>query len=109
MSWDWHYAWHLLPTLAAGLKVTVEITALATAISLFAGFILAIIRRSGGIQGALVALVVEFLRGTPLLIQVFFLFYIAPLYGVIFSPFMTGVIALGAYYSAYMSEAYRGG
>jgi polar amino acid transport system permease protein len=109
VTWDWHYAWSLLPTLASGLKVTVEATMAASIVAMMVGFLLAIARRAGGPLGALVAVVVEFLRGTPLLIQLFFLFYIAPRYGLTFSPLMTGVIGLGAYYSAYTSEAYRAG
>jgi polar amino acid transport system permease protein len=109
MNWDWNYAWHLLPVLGQGLVVTVEVTAAAALISVVVGFVLAIIRRAGGPLGGLVAFIIEFLRGTPLLIQAFFLFYVAPLYGITLSPFVTGAIALGAYYSAYTAEAYRGG
>ena len=53
--------------------------------------------------------VVEFLRDTPLLIQLFFLYYVLPDYGVTLPAFLTGAIALGLQYSAYTSEVYRGG
>jgi polar amino acid transport system permease protein len=56
-----------------------------------------------------VALAVEFLRSTPLLIQIYFLFYVMPQFGVTLSPLITGVLALGVHYSAYMSEVYRAG
>jgi polar amino acid transport system permease protein len=52
---------------------------------------------------------VEFLRGTPLLIQLYFLFFIFPTYGVTLSAIVTGVLGLGLYYSAYASEVYRAG
>jgi polar amino acid transport system permease protein len=54
-------------------------------------------------------LLVEFLRGTPLLIQLYFLFYIFPTYGVTIPALQTGILGLGLYYSAYASEVYRAG
>jgi len=53
--------------------------------------------------------VMEFLRATPLLVQVYFLFFVAPEFGVTLSPFVTGVTALGLHYGAYAAEAYRAG
>ncbi len=53
--------------------------------------------------------VVEFLRDTPLLVQLFFLYYVLPVYGIVLPAFLTGALALGLQYSAYTSEVYRGG
>jgi polar amino acid transport system permease protein len=53
--------------------------------------------------------VAEFVRDTPLLIQLFFLYYVLPEYGLVLPAFMTGALALGIQYSAYMAEVYRGG
>src|SRR5690606_41182607 len=55
------------------------------------------------------SVIVEFLRDTPLLVQLFFLYYVLPVYGIILPAFLTGAIALGLQYSAYTSEVYRGG
>ncbi|MGH7868345.1 MAG: amino acid ABC transporter permease, partial [Candidatus Dormibacteraceae bacterium] len=52
---------------------------------------------------------VEFIRGTPLLIQLYFLFYIFPTYGVTLPALETGIVGLGLYYSTYASEVYRAG
>ena len=54
-------------------------------------------------------LITEFIRGTPLLVQLFFLYYVLPDYGIILPAFMTGALALGIQYSAYTSEVYRAG
>ncbi len=51
----------------------------------------------------------EFLRDTPLLVQLFFLYYVLPDYGIILPAFLTGALALGVQYSAYTSEVYRAG
>jgi polar amino acid transport system permease protein len=53
--------------------------------------------------------VTEFLRDTPLLVQLFFLYYVLPDYGIVLPAFLTGALALGLQYSAYTSEVYRAG
>jgi polar amino acid transport system permease protein len=52
---------------------------------------------------------VEFLRGTPFLVQLYFLFYVFPSYGLTFSALVTGIVGLGLYYSAYTAEIFRAG
>jgi polar amino acid transport system permease protein len=53
--------------------------------------------------------VVEFIRSTPLLIQIFFLYYVMPEFGLTMSAMLTGVVALGLHYGTYCSEVYRAG
>ena len=55
------------------------------------------------------AFVTEFLRDTPLLVQLFFLYYVLPEFGIVLPAFMTGALALGVQYSAYTSQVYRAG
>lgn len=110
MIFDWSYAWEIAPRLAEGLIVTVQATALGMAVALSLGLVLALARRSryrllAWPTGALV----EFVRSTPLLVQIYFLFYVLPEAGLRFSPLATGVLALGAHYAAYCSEVYRAG
>ena len=52
---------------------------------------------------------VEFIRSTPLVLQIFFVFYVGPQFGIRLSPWTSGMIAIGLHYSAYLSEVYRGG
>ncbi|MGH2573641.1 MAG: ectoine/hydroxyectoine ABC transporter permease subunit EhuD [Actinomycetota bacterium] len=110
MTWSWEHAREVAPYLVEGLWITVQATLLASAIALVAGLPIAIARTSSvrTLQVA-VAGVVEFVRGTPILIQLFFLFYVLPDFGVQFSPFATGVLGLGIHYTAYTSEVYRAG
>jgi polar amino acid transport system permease protein len=56
-----------------------------------------------------VTAIMEFIRSTPLVIQLFFLFYALPLYGIALSPMTAGIIGLGLHYSTYLSEVYRSG
>jgi len=110
MIFDWKYALDSLPVLASGLKVTVEATLLGMSMALVAGLVLALARRSSlTLVSWPAAFIVEFIRSTPLLVQIYFLFYVLPTLGLAMSPLATGIIALGLHYAAYCSEVYRAG
>ncbi|WP_454190791.1 ectoine/hydroxyectoine ABC transporter permease subunit EhuD [Paenibacillus sp. Marseille-Q7038] len=109
--WDWNYVFDILPQLIGALKMTVLITIYAFVLALFVGLLLAFMARSRFKLLSLVTKgVIEFIRNTPLLVQVFFLYYSLPLLvGISVPAFYTGVIALGLHYSTYLSEVYRSG
>jgi polar amino acid transport system permease protein len=110
MIWDWHFAGKILPDLLRGLVVTIEATLLGYAVALVLGLVWAILRRSPSrIVRQVVRWVVEFIRSTPLLVQLFFLFFALPSLGLTFSALVTGVVGLGLHYSSYTSEVYRAG
>jgi len=104
------FALSILPILGIGLIVTLEAAAAGFAIALVLGLVFALLRRSRFVAISWpTALVIEFLRDTPLLVQLFFLYYVLPIYGIVLPAFFTGALALGLQYSAYTSEVYRGG
>ncbi|MFC9256801.1 ectoine/hydroxyectoine ABC transporter permease subunit EhuD [Amycolatopsis thailandensis] len=111
MDWSWEAAANSVPLLLEGLLVTVEITLLASVVAYAFGLVFALIRRAGiPVLSQAVLLFIEFVRSTPLLIQVFVLYYvIQPVGGMTLSPFATGVIALGVHYATYAAEVYRAG
>jgi polar amino acid transport system permease protein len=111
MDWDWQNAWDSVPLLLKGLLVTVELTLLGSAVAYVLGLVFALLRRARiPVLSQVVYLFVEFVRSTPLLIQVFVIFYLLwPALGVLPSAFLTGVIALGIHYATYTSEVYRAG
>ncbi|RSN20014.1 ectoine/hydroxyectoine ABC transporter permease subunit EhuD [Streptomyces sp. WAC 05977] len=111
MDWSWESAANSVPLLLEGLLVTVEITLLASAVGYVLGLVFALIHRTGiPVLSPAVRLFIEFVRSTPLLIQVFVLYYvIQPVGGMTLSPFVTGVIALGVHYATYAAEVYRAG
>jgi polar amino acid transport system permease protein len=109
-SSDFAFALSILPILGIGLIVTLEAAAAGFAIALVLGLVLALLRRSRvrAIAWATAA-AIEFIRDTPLLVQLFFLYYVLPAYGIVLPAFLTGAMALGLQYSAYTSEVYRAG
>ncbi|WP_166238289.1 ectoine/hydroxyectoine ABC transporter permease subunit EhuD [Paenibacillus turpanensis] len=108
--WDNTFALDILPKLLDALKITIMATVCGFALAMVIGLVFALLRRSSSKIVSWAAFgVIEFIRNTPLLVQVFFLFYVLPLYGVRISPFATGMIALGLHYGTYLSEVYRSG
>jgi polar amino acid transport system substrate-binding protein len=99
-----------LPLLLQGALVTLEISVLSMAIAIGAGLLMAILRVFGPPPVAWpVIAFIEVIRGTPLLIQLFIIFYGLPSIGIRFSPLWAAVIGLGINYAAYEAENYRAG
>jgi polar amino acid transport system permease protein len=110
LSSDWSFAISILPMLLKGMVVTCEATVLGFLVALVLGLLLALLRMSPLRLAAWpAAFVIEFLRDTPLLVQLYFLYFVLPLYGLSLPAFLTGTLALGLQYSAYTSEVYRAG
>ncbi len=110
MEWDWEFVWAILPDLATGVIVTIQATVLGTILAAIVGLLVAIARRSKNkLLSRSVGFFAMFVRGTPLLVQLYFLFYLLPDVGIVLSPLVAGVIGIGLHYSAYMAEVYRAG
>ena len=114
IEWDtsngWLFAVSILPILLRGLVVTIQATVVGFLVAAILGLILAALKSAGSRLISWPARAIsEFLRDTPLLVQLFFLYYVLPEYGILLPAFMTGALALGVQYSAYMSEVYRAG
>jgi polar amino acid transport system substrate-binding protein len=93
---------------SAGLTLVLAVGSFPLAIGL--GLLVAILRLYGpSWVRAPLALYVEFLRGTPLMLQLYFLFFVLPELGLMLSAFWTGILGLAINYSAYESEIYRAG
>ncbi|SEJ63803.1 MULTISPECIES: ectoine/hydroxyectoine ABC transporter permease subunit EhuD [unclassified Achromobacter] len=107
---DWSFALEILPTLGSALVITIQATVLGMLVAVTLGLVLAMLRRSRlRVVSLPAAFFIEFVRSTPLLVQMYFLFYVLPLTGVQMSPLMTGIVALGLHYATYCAEVYRAG
>jgi polar amino acid transport system permease protein len=107
---DWDYALRCLPVLLRGLIVTVGATAGGMTLALVLGLVwagLGVVRSP--VSRRVTRLAIELVRGTPLLVQLYFLFYVLPQAGVRLSPLATGILGLGVHYGAYLAEVYRAG
>ncbi|MCD2180511.1 ectoine/hydroxyectoine ABC transporter permease subunit EhuD (plasmid) [Rhizobium sp. TRM96647] len=110
MEWDWAFVWQIMPTLLEGLKITILATVLGAIVAAVFGLVLAIARRSPNpLIARPVGFFADFIRGTPLLVQLYFIFYVLPDIGIRLSPLVAGVIGLGIHYGTYAAEVYRAG
>ncbi len=110
MHWDWQFTAEILPRLIAATGTTLLAAGLGYSIAAVLGLGLALAQRTP--YGALTRAVQEFtdfVRSTPLVLQIFFVYYVGPEYGLSLSPWVAGMIAIGLHYGAYLSEVYRGG
>ena len=109
-AWDWNFVAEIWPELLQGLRITILATFGATAVSLVLGLFWALTRRSRhAVVRAPVIGFTEFIRGTPLLVQLYFIFFVLPTVGVTLTPLTAGIIGLGLHYSTYTAEIYRAG
>lgn len=110
MTWDWEYAREITPALLEGLKLTIYATIVSSVVSIILGLIWAMGRQTHiRVVRVAIAWFTEFIRRTPLLVQLFFIFFVMPSIGITLPPMVAGVIALGLNYSAYTMEIYRAG
>ncbi|MEU3984077.1 ectoine/hydroxyectoine ABC transporter permease subunit EhuD [Streptomyces sp. NPDC026672] len=110
MTWDWNAVREFMPHFWDGLLVTLQTLVLGSLISFGLGMVWTLLMRTPTrwVRWP-VAAVTEFVRDTPLLVQLFFLFYVLPEWGLAFSALTTGVFAIGLHYSTYTMQVYRAG
>ena len=99
-----------LPTFGKASIVTLKVSVCAMALAIALGLILAVTRLfAPKFLSRIATGYIEVVRGTPVLIQLFFIFYGLPNIGLKLTPFWAGVIGLGINYAAYEAENYRAG
>lgn len=107
---DWAFALEILPRLLDASLKTIGITLAGFSIAIVLGLFLAVGRRSRHrwLSWPMTGLI-EFIRSTPLLIQVYFLFFVLPNYGLNLSALQAGIIGIALHYACYTAEVYRAG
>jgi polar amino acid transport system permease protein len=103
LKWEW------VPKIAEGLPLTLEITFLSIAIGIVLGLLLALARVYGnrGLR-LLCSAYIQIFRGTPLLVQLFLVYFGLPVWGIKLTAFESAILALGLNTAAYQAEYFRG-
>jgi polar amino acid transport system permease protein len=109
MEWRWDWTWELVPRFIDATGKTLVAAGGGYAIAIVLGLVFVLAQRTPRILAFVAREFVELIRSTPLLLQVFFVFYVGPQFGVQLSPWTSGMVAIGLHYGAYLSEVYRGG
>lgn len=96
--------------LLAGALVTIEVTLCAMLLSCILGTLIGLARVNPARKALWLAgnTYVVLVRGTPLLVQLFILYFGLPYFGIVIPAFVCGVIGMGCYSAAYVSELVRG-
>ena len=109
-DWRWDFTFEILPRLLLATLNTLLAAGFGYAIALVVGLAFALAQRTRyPILTRTVREAVEFIRSTPLVLQIFFVFYVGPQFGIRLSPWTSGMIAIGLHYASYLSEVYRAG
>jgi ectoine/hydroxyectoine ABC transporter permease protein EhuD len=107
---DFQGAGDYMPALLRGAATSLALTACIMLISLPLGLLIALVKLSRSrILRTCASTYIEVIRGTPALLQLFYIYFVLPSFGIRFDPFMAGVIGLSINYSAYLAEVYRAG
>lgn len=109
-DWQWDFTLEILPRLIVATGNTIMAAVIGYLVAMVLGLVFALAQRTGFKPlTRVVREFVEFIRTTPLLAQVFVIFYVLPQFGIVLSPWVAGMIAIGLHYSTYLSEVYRAG
>jgi len=99
-----------LPSLLQGALLTIAVSLLSFGLALVLGLATGLARISRlTVLRVVAACYIQFIRGTPLLLQLFFIYYVLPYVGIVLTPFVSGATGLTLNYAAYMAEVFRSG
>lgn len=111
--WSWDTFVDALPFVLDGLWITIALTFSCFIFALIFGFVWTILRRIPNKPfNWVITWLMEFIRSTPPLVQLFFIYFawpVIPVIGMTLSPFTSAVIGLGIHFSTYIAEIYRSG
>ena len=108
-EWRWDFAIEILPKMLLATLNTIMAAGIGYAIAAVVGLLFLLGQRTQfKIVNIINREIVEFIRSTPLLIQLFFVYFVLPQFGITLSAWVCGMITIGLHFGTYLSEVYRG-
>ena len=108
-EWRWDFAIEILPNMLWATLNTIIAAGVGYAIAAIVGLLFLLGQRTPiKIVNMVNREIVEFIRSTPLLIQLFFVYFVLPQFGITLSAWVCGMITIGLHFGTYLSEVYRG-
>ena len=108
-EWKWDFTFQILPQMLWATLNTIMAAGIGYAIAAVVGLLFLIGQRTPyKIINITIREIVEFIRSTPLLIQLFFVYFVGPQFGVTLSAWVCAMITIGLHFGTYLSEVYRG-
>ena len=111
MKFDISYTFDAIPRLLEGAFVTLQVAILGFTLSVILATTITVARTSlnSKIFNSILAFYISFIRGTPILVQIFLVYYVLPVFGLNLGPFTAGIIAITLNSAAFVTEILRGG
>lgn len=109
MNFSFEFALSILPRILSTFATTLLVTIVGCIGAALLGFFWEILRRSSKVGRYLMRFLIDFVRSTPLLVQIYFFYFVLPEYGITLPALTVGVLALSLYYSGYLAEVFKGG
>ena len=108
-EWRWDFAIEILPGMLLASLNTIMAAGIGYAIAMIVGLLFLLGQRTPiKFVNMINREIVEFIRSTPLLIQLFFVYFVLPQFGITLSAWVCGMITIGLHFGTYLSEVYRG-
>ena len=109
VEWRWEFTFEILPQMLWATLNTFMAAGLGYAIAAVVGLLFMLGQRTPyKFVNIPPREIVEFIRSTPLLVQLFFVYFVAPQFGLTLSAWVSAMFTIGLHYGTYLSEVYRG-
>ena len=109
VEWRWEFTFEILPQMLWATLNTFMAAGLGYAIAAAVGLLFMLGQRTPyKFVNVPTREIVEFIRSTPLLVQLFFVYFVAPQFGLTLSAWVSAMFTIGLHYGTYLSEVYRG-
>ncbi|ESX00617.1 amino acid ABC transporter permease [Mesorhizobium sp. LSJC268A00] len=109
MNFDLSFAIEIVPRVLEGIGNTILVAILSFIGATVLGFIWEMMRRSHWLARQVMQFVIDAIRSTPVLVQVYFLYFVLPYYGIVLPAMFVGIFGLSFYFSGYLSEVFKAG
>jgi polar amino acid transport system permease protein len=109
VGFDLAFALSSVPVILSAVGTTLFVALVSCVGAAAIGFLFEMVRRIGGVAGIAIGFAIDFIRSTPLLIWLYFLYFVLPFYGVRLGSMTVGVMGLSLYYSGYLAEVFKAG
>lgn len=109
MSFDFAFALQIVPRVLQGIGNTILVAIFSFICATALGFFWEMLRRSHRFMRPITQFIIDAIRSTPVLVQVYFLFFVLPYYGVKLPAMFVGIFGLSFYFSGYISEVFKAG
>ena len=108
-EWKWNFAYQILPKMLWATLNTIMAAGIGYAIAVVVGMLFLLGQKTPyKFVNIIIREIVEFIRSTPLLIQLFFVYFVGPQFGIVLSAWVSAMITIGLHFGTYLSEVYRG-